>query len=143
MSQNGEIDWEKVEEFQERADAYDELLKKKARLFDPKELLKKTEKIRKVEDPDFGIICYGPILSDDLTEINKEKTNEEKGLVMLWIALRKAYPELTLEDVKAFELKDYTKLMKAIFGDAVNFFPTQKQSPSGLKTPTTFKGSDS
>jgi hypothetical protein len=142
MSGKEEIDWKKVDEFMQRADDYDEEVKKKARLFDPKELLKKAQKIRKIEDPELGIICYGTLVSEDLVEINREKTNEEKGFVMLWIALRKAYPDITLEDVKAFELTDFTKLMKAIFGGQV-FFQQAKTSPSGLKTPATFKGSGS
>lgn len=139
MSKKDDIDWKLVEDQKQRADEFEEEVKRKAKLFDPKELLKKTEKIRKVEDPEFGTICYGPLVSEDLIEVNKEKTAEEKGIVMLWIALRKGYPDITLEDVKAFKLEDFTKLMKAIFGNGV-FLQTAKPSPSGSKTPTTFKG---
>jgi hypothetical protein len=136
------IDWEKATEYSEALEEYEKAKHKKAKLFDPKQLLTKTSKIRKAVDPELGIISYGTLVSEDLVEINKEQTNEEKGFVMLYIALRKAYPDVTLEDVKAFPLEDFTRLMKAIFGDQV-FFPAPKPSQNGSKTPATFRGSGS
>jgi hypothetical protein len=132
---------QKLKELQERADDYEKEVQRKARLFDPKKLVSKSSKVRVVEDQVLGKISYGPIVTEDLLEINRQETNEEKGFVMLWIALRKAYPDVTLEDVKAFALEDFTRLMKAIFGDQVFLQQQQKTSQNGLTTPATFKGS--
>jgi hypothetical protein len=136
---SGEIDWEKASEYQAVLEQYEKAKQQKGKLFDPKQLLTKTSKLRNIADPVLGIITYGTLVSGDLVEINKQQTPEEKGFVMLWIALRKAYPDVKLEDIKSFSLEDFTRLMKAIFGDAV-FFPEQRTSPTLSKTTATFKG---
>jgi hypothetical protein len=131
---------EKLKEFMQRANADEKEMQRKAKLFDPKKLVSKAAKIKVVEDKDLGTIQYGTIVSEDLIEINSYEMTEDKGFTMLWIALRKAYPDVTLEDVKAFPLEDFTRLMKAIFGNAVSFLPTAKPSQNGSQTPATFRG---
>jgi hypothetical protein len=130
-----EIDWKKVEEYSKVLEDHERLKAEKAKLFDPKELLTKASKLRTVIDPELGVISYGTLVAEDLMEINKAKTSEEKGFLMLYKALHKAYPDIKLEDVKDFTLEDFTRLMKAIFGDQI-FFP---KSENGLKAAETLK----
>jgi hypothetical protein len=139
MSKSEEIDWRKATEYSEALEEFQKAKGKKAKLFDPKQLVTKTSEIKTFADPELGIVSYGTIVTEELPEINKFSTNEEKGIFMLYLALHKAYPDVTLEDVKAFSIVDFARLMKAIFGDQV-FFQTRPPSKNGLRTPTTFRG---
>jgi hypothetical protein len=130
---SGEIDWAKVTEYEKRLQDIEKEKLGKVRIFDPKELIRKTNKIRTIQDPDLGLISYGTVVAEELSEINRFATNEEKGVFMLYLALHKAYPDVKLEDVKAFSIEDFARLMKAIFGGQV-FFPTQKPSENGSRT---------
>jgi hypothetical protein len=142
MSKNEEIDWKKVTNMEEALGEAQKAKAKKAKLFDPKQLVTKAAQIKTMTDSELGVISFGTVVTEELVEINKLATPEEKGVFMLYLALHKAYPDITLEDVKAFSLEDFTKLMKLIFGSQV-FFPNQKPSENGLKTPATFRGSGS
>lgn len=142
MSKNEEIDWKKAAEMEEALGETQRVKGKKAKLFDPKQLVTKAAQIKTMTDAELGVISFGTVVTEELVGINKLATPEEKGVFMLYLALHKAYPDITLEDVKAFSLEDFTKLMKLIFGSQV-FFPNQKQSENGLKTPATFRGSGS
>lgn len=137
-----EINWKKVSEYSAVLEELEQLKAKKAKLFDPKQLVTKTTEIKTVYDPELGVINFGSIVAEELTEINRLPTNEEKGVYMLYLALHKAYPDVKLEDVQAFGLEDFTRLMKLIFGAQV-FFQTQQPSENGSKARATFKGSGS
>jgi hypothetical protein len=136
------IDWEKVREFQERAEEYDREQEKKRRLFDPKELVKKSRKIKTAQDPELGLVSFGELVFSDLAEINVATTNEQKSVLILYKMLQKAYPDVAVEDVRSFGLADVTRLLKLMMGP--DFLQvTAKPSPDGSKTTVTFKGSDS
>ena len=96
------IDWAKVREFQQRAEEYDREQEKKRRLFDPKELVKKSRKIKTVEDPELGLVSFGELVFSDLAEINTAETNQEKSVLILYKMLQKAYPDVTVDDVRSF-----------------------------------------
>lgn len=137
-----EIDWKKVTEYSQFLEELEQLKARKAKLFDPKQLVAKTTEIKTAYDPEFGVINFGSIVAEELTEINRLQTNEEKGVYMLYLALHKAYPDVKLEDIEGFCLEDFTRLMKLIFGAQV-FFQTQQPSENGSKARATFKGSGS
>jgi hypothetical protein len=134
-----DIDWEKVRGFQERLEEYDREQERKARLFDPKELVKKSRKIKTVQDPELGLVSFGELLFSDLAEINTAGTNEEKSALILYKMLQKAYPDITPDDVRSFGLADVTRLLKLMMGpDFLQVTP--KPSPSGSGTTATFRG---
>jgi len=87
-------------------------MEKKQKQFNPKDLL--TKKIHVVNDPELGEVKFGDLTIGDSTEISKTETDEEKGLRIVFIALSKAYPDLTFEDVKQFSLQKAARLINII-----------------------------
>jgi hypothetical protein len=133
------IDWEKASEYCRVLEEYAEVAKRKAKLFDPKKLVEDSRAVRKVYDPDLGVIAYRTLTMEDLIEINKHESNEEKNIMSLYLMLRKTYPDLTLEDVREFGLDSVVKLLKIIVGPG-GFLQVPKTSPPGLTQTSTFKG---
>ena len=153
---SGEIDWAKASEFEEALDEInarqEASRKKRAKLFDPRNLVIKAKQLKTINDPEYGIITYGSITWDELQDINKEsKSNDEKMFLILHKMLSKAYPDLTVEDIRNFPPQDITKLSSLLmekddflrWAKKLGLEVSQTQSSNGLKTPTTFKGSDS
>jgi hypothetical protein len=64
-----------------------------------------------------------------LPAIRAAETNEEKSIVILHRMLKKAYKDLTLDDVKHFEFTEATRILALISGPS--FLQTQKQLQSG------------
>ncbi|RLC74258.1 MAG: hypothetical protein DRI61_16980 [Chloroflexi bacterium] len=105
----------KVEEFKRKLEKYEEQQKRVAKLFDVKEVLQKSGGIREKYVPKLDMVVrYGPLTIDDLPEIRKGATDEEKALRALWIALRKADPTVTLEDLRKLPLEVLTPLLDLI-----------------------------
>ena len=134
-----QIDWRKVTEYSKVLDEYAQVVKLKAKLFDPKKLVEDSRTVRKVYDPELGIITYRTLTLDDLAEINKTEANEEKNIVALYLMLRKTYPDLTIDDVREFGLDAVVKLLKIIVGPS-GFLQVPKTSPPGSSQTSTFRG---
>ena len=115
------------------------MAKRKAKLFDPKKLVEESRTVRKVYDPELGLITYRTLTLEDLIEINKHETNEEKNIVSLYLMLRKTYPDVTLDDVREFGLDAVVRLLKLIVGPS-GFLQVPKTSEPGLSQTSTFRG---
>jgi hypothetical protein len=123
-------EWERTAEFKKALEDYEAREHKKAETFDPKELLCRSVIIREVLDTQSGkIIRYGNLVFEDLPAIRAAETNEEKSIVILHRMLKKAYKDLTLDDVKHFEFTEATRILALISGPS--FLQTQKQLQSG------------
>ena len=136
---SGQIDWGKVTEYSNVLDEYAEVVKRKAKLFDPKKLVEDSRTVRKVYDPELGIITYRPLTMDDLAEINKNESPEEKNITSLYLMLHKTYPDLTIEEVREFGLDAVVKLLKIIVGPS-GFLQVPKTSEPGSSQTSTFRG---
>ena len=97
-----------------------------AKKFDPKMLVKKATEKHMVRDGDEEIYYY-PLVLEDTADLSKAKTNEEYSTLMLWKMLEKAYPELTLEDVKKFPMGKGARLLQ-LLTEAEGFLPPEKKS---------------
>jgi len=84
-----------------------------------------------VEVEGLGTIQYGVLTLKDSLELSKYLTNEERSAAMIWLMLRKAYPELTLEDVKNLPLDVAANIMTAITKDLGFLSQTGKRLKSG------------
>jgi hypothetical protein len=133
------VDWGKASEYCRVLEEYAEVTKRKAKLFDPKKLVEDSRTVRKVYDPELGIITYRPLTLHDLVEINKQETNEEKNIVSLYLMLHKTYSDVTVDDVREFGLDAVVRLLKLIVGPA-GFLQVPKTSEHGLNQTSTFRG---
>jgi len=121
----------KVEEFKRKLEEYEEQQKRVARLFDVKEVLAKASEIREVYVPELDrAVRYGALTLSDLAEVEKAQTDMEKGIRILWLMLRKADPELKLEDVQKLPVDVATALFNAVAGPLLQ---TGKVLSGGLK----------
>jgi hypothetical protein len=134
-----QIDWGKATEGANALEEYEKAKTQNKKLFDPKELVKDSRKVRTTSDPELGIISYKPLTFGDLEEINKAGSNEEKSILALYKMLKKAYPDLTMDDVREFGLDTVQRLLKLIVGPN-GFLQVPKTLQPGLSQPSTFKG---
>jgi hypothetical protein len=103
-----------------------------AKKFDPKLLVKKATEKHMVLDGDEEIYYY-PLVLEDTADLSKAKTNEEYSTMMLWKMLEKAYPELTLEDVKKFPMGKGARILQ-LLSEAEGFLPPEKKSTVSSST---------
>jgi hypothetical protein len=72
---------------------------------------------------------------EDMFDIAKETrddpSNEKRTMLIIHKMLGKAYPDLTLEDVKAMPLKVIPRLMQILNAES-DFLPVQRTLPLGL-----------
>lgn len=113
---------DKAEEYKRRLEAYEAEAAKDAKLFDAKELARKTNIIRSVEHPTLGVIRYGVLTYGDLAEIQRQvkkhgESQEEIAATMVWLMLRKAQPSLTREEVLALPFDVTAELIKMLTRD--------------------------
>jgi len=102
-----------------------------AKKFDPKQLVSKD--LQTVYDEELGEIRFGQLTLKDSLEVGKAKTDEERSLLVLYHMLRKAYPDITLEDVENFPLDAATRLM-TLMSQNIGFLASpQTPSPIGSK----------
>jgi len=78
MSKNEEIDWKKVTEMEEAVGEAQKAKAKKAKLFDPKQLVTKAAQIKTMTDSELGVISFGTVVTEELLEINKLATPKRK-----------------------------------------------------------------
>ena len=97
-----------------------------AKKFDPKMLVKKATEKHMVRDGDEEIYYY-PLVLEDTADLSKLKTTEEYSTMMLWKMLEKAYPGLTLEDVKKFPMGKGARILQ-LLSEAEGFLPPEKRS---------------
>jgi len=97
-----------------------------AKKFDPKMLVKKATEKHMIRDGDEEIYYY-PLVLEDTADLSKAKTNEEYSTLMLFKMLEKAYPELTLEDVKKFPMGKGARILQ-LLTEADGFLPPEKTS---------------
>jgi hypothetical protein len=96
---------------------HEEAQKAKAKVFDPKLLVARGDKITTVVHPVLGLLKFGELTFEDAFEINEAKTDVEKTEVAAWLMMRKAYPDIP---------KDFLKRMPLIEGAALIDFLTKQ-----------------
>lgn len=114
-----------AEKYRTELEAYANEQAEAAKAFNPYELAKASNELRTVKDSVLGEVKYGIITLADLDILQpllqKAATEQEKSRATLWLALRKAYPELTLEEVQAFPLMEGARLTRLVLGASTDF----------------------
>jgi hypothetical protein len=85
--------------------------------FDPKELIREASKVRKIVDPELGEILYHQLRLIDMDEINKSTDPKERIAMVVFKYLGRAYPDLTLEDLKVMPLNTASRILDLINKD--------------------------
>jgi len=113
---------------------HDEQQKAKAKIFDPKQLMQRAEKITTVKDhPVLGTFKFGELQFEDAFEIDKCKDKVEKTEVIAWLMMRKAYPDLPRDFLKRMPLIEGAALIDFLTKQP-GFLSQRKRSRSGSKT---------
>ena len=97
-------------EYEAKINEYEAAQQARGRIFDPKLLMDRAEKIHEIVHPVLGLLRYGELTFEDSFEINKCKTDVEKTETVAWLMMSKAYPELP---------RDFLKKMPLIEGAAL------------------------
>jgi hypothetical protein len=84
------------------------------RKFDPKKLLEDSNKLHTFKDPELGEGQFGGITNADMFEINAVENPREKGLKIVYCMLKKAYPELTWEEVIKWPAEKTNRLVDIV-----------------------------
>ena len=98
----------------------------KGKIFNPFELMSRTDEIKTVDHPTLGKLRFGELTFEDafLIDANKEASDTEKTEFIAWLMMKKAYPDLP---------KDFLKRMPLIEGAALIDFLTRQ--PCFLSAP--------
>ena len=112
-----EINDEKTAEYAAALDKYEEDQAAKGRIFDPYELMARTDGIKTVDHPVLGKLKFGELTFEDAFEIDKCETNGKKTETIAWLMMRKAYPDLP---------RDFLTRMPLIEGAALIDFLTKQ-----------------
>jgi hypothetical protein len=112
----------KEEQYRQKLEEYEAEQAAKAKLFNPQELVKEAKTLRQKHHPKLGLVNYGVLTIDELFDLDKITEKDERSKAMLWMMLRKAYPDLTKEDVGRFPGVKAAELLKLMTQDA-DFLP--------------------
>jgi hypothetical protein len=125
------VDEEKLNRLKRKLEEYEEEKRRIAKLFNVRELIAEAGEIREKYVPEINaVVRYGMLTMGDLAELEQAKTDMEKGTRVLWLMLRKADPELKLEDVEKLPVDVATAVLTAIAGPLLQ---TGSKFSAGLK----------
>ena len=129
----------RVAEYQKVLEADDAEDVAKGKLFDPRELLLEAKAMRQKYHKRLGLVNYSVLTFDDMLSLGAITDKSESSKTMLWMMLRKAYPDLRKEDVGMFPGTKVAELLTLVTRDE-GFLPaTPKQSKVGSKATRTRK----
>lgn len=97
----------------------------KVKKFDPRKVL--GGGIKTVVDKELGAVSFGELTIGDVFEINKIKDEQQKGLAVLWLMLRRACPELSFEEVKVYPQETAIRLLD-LLGKESSFLKSQPKT---------------
>lgn len=103
-----------VERGRRKLEEYERRQYELTQTIDIKELVKRAKELRSVYIDGYGELKYGPLTFSDLVDISKYQVNEERIIMIVYHMLRKAYPDLTVEDIKSLPFDVSAKIIKAL-----------------------------
>lgn len=108
---------ERIEEYRRRLEEYEKKQNKLSQSIDLKDLAKKTRELKSVYIEGLGELKYGALTFMDLVEVSKYQADEERAIAIIYHMLKKAYPDLALEDVRNLPFDVSSKIMIALSRD--------------------------
>lgn len=97
----------------------------KVKRFNPKDVLGK--KIHVVNDEVLGEVRFGDLTIGDAFEINKVQSDQEKGLTILFLMLKKAEPTLIWSEMREMPFDVANRLLDIIGKQAAFLRPVTKK----------------
>ena len=128
-----QINNEKAAEYAAKLEEHDEVQAAKGRIFDPYELLARTDGIQTVDHPVLGTLKFGELTFEDAFEIDKCATDSLKTETIAWLMMRKAYPDLPRDFLTRMPLMEGAALIDFLT-KRPGFLLVQKSLQSGSKT---------
>ena len=128
-----QINDEKAAEYAAKLDEHDEKQAAKGRIFDPYELLARTDGIQTVDHPVLGKLQFGELTFEDAFEIDKCTSDSLKTETIAWLMMRKAYPDLPRDFLSRMPLMEGAALIDFLT-KRPGFLLVQKSLQSGSKT---------
>lgn len=89
--------------------------------FDPIKALADSNTIKEIYDEKFGVIKYGSLTYKENKSLKSITDTEERSTNMIHLMLKKAYPDLKLEDVEAWGFEKVAR-MSSLLGKEVQGF---------------------
>jgi hypothetical protein len=129
----------RVAEYQKVLEADDAEDVAKGKLFDPRELLLEAKAMRQKYHKRLGLVNYSVLTFDDMLSLGAITDKSESSKTMLWMMLRKAYPDLRKEDVGMFPGTKVAELLTLVTRDEGFLRATPKPSESGSSRTRTRK----
>ena len=120
-------------EYEAKLAEHEEAQAAKGRVFDPFELLARTDGIQTVDHPVLGKLRFGELTFEDAFEIDKCKTDALKTETIAWLMMSKAYPKLPRDFLSRMPLMEGAALIDFLT-KRPGFLSVQKRSRSGSKT---------
>ena len=128
-----QINNEKAAEYAAKLEKYEEAQATKGRIFDPYELLARTDGIQTVDHPVLGKLKFGELTFEDAFEIDKCTTDAQKTETIAWLMMRKAYPDLPRDFLSRMPLMEGAALIDFLT-KRPGFLLVQKRSRSGSQS---------
>ena len=128
-----QINDEKAAEYAAELEKHEEAQAAKGRVFDPFELLARTDGIQTVDHPTLGKLKFGELTFEDAFEIDKCKTDALKTETIAWLMMSKAYPNLPRDFLVRMPLMEGAALIDFLT-KRPGFLSVQKSLQSGSKT---------
>ena len=91
--------------------------------FDPIKTLADSNAIKEIYDELFGVIKYGSLTYKENKAIKAITDMEDRTTNMVFLMLKKAYPELTLADVEAWGFEKVARMSFLIGKEIKGFLP--------------------
>ena len=128
-----QINDEKAAEYAARLEKYEKDQAAKGKIFDPYELLARTDGIQTVDHPVLGKLKFGELTFEDAFEIDKCPSDSLKTETIAWLMMRKAYPNLPRDFLSRMPLMEGAALIDFLT-KRPGFLLVQKRLQSGSKT---------
>ena len=109
-----------------------------AKKYNPREACKRSTEIRTVHDETLGEVRFGVLSISEFTDLKLNEIKDENARIrkVVHAMLRKADPELKLEDVEAIPFDEFT-ILNGILGEALpGFLRLAKQALKTGSQPT-------
>jgi hypothetical protein len=91
--------------------------------FDPMKILEDSKAIKEIYDEKFGVIKYGSLTYVENKKIKTITDTEDRTTNMVYLMLKKAYPDLKLEDVEAWGFEKVARMSFLIGKELTGFLP--------------------
>ena len=134
----------RAEEFERKIAEHEAETARIAKRYNPREACRRSTEILVVNDETLGEVRFGVLSISEFTDLRLSEVKDENARIrrVVHAMLRKADPELTIEEVEAIPFDEFT-ILNGILGEALPGFLrlAQQASKTGSQQTQTLKQS--